>query len=55
MRIEDRDLVAIHVVRGAIKRLPWSTSVRVIFYVLRELWPNAYNHLMREECYRDKV
>lgn len=55
MKVEDRDLVAIYVIRRTLNRLPWTTSVRVLVFVLREVWPDAHAYLMREDCYRSRA
>lgn len=53
--IQDKDLIAIHVIRRALNPLPWTMATRVILYCLREVWPEAHGYLMREQCYRDRL
>ncbi len=54
-RTVDADLAAIHDVRAALQLVKgWDGQVRVILYVLRELWPNAWLHLMANELFRTK-
>jgi hypothetical protein len=53
--ITDPDLIAIADIRKALFRLrSWEMKVRVLFYLLREVWPNAYNSLMDVELFRQK-
>lgn len=54
-RVVDPDLAAIADVRRALSLVRgWEGQVRVLFYVLKEVWPNAWRHLMGSEAFREK-